>query len=170
MNLILLSSFIACSNGQKSTDTSSADANDTSEDSTTEPGTENQPDEGDPDPSNGSAPEVTSFDAWCYADSNGVDTWGFAIDYTDPDGDDTIPGIQPGAIRAFNGGGEEVATGDPVCDRNGNCFANIVAAQLGGIGCAAAESTSFSVTLVDEDGNSSNTAEATGRVGTNVEG
>ena len=170
MNLILIASLFAC--GEKSADTSSTDTTDTNEPSTNEPGTESQPDAEEPGdaPSNGSAPEITSFDAWCYADSNGVETWGFAIDYTDPDGNDTIPGIQPDAIRAFNGGGEEVATGDPVCDRNGNCFANIVATQLGGIGCAAAESTTFSVTLVDNDGNSSNTAEVTGRIGANVEG
>ena len=168
MNFILLASLLAC--GEKSTDTASTDTTDTNEPSPAEPGSENQPDEGDPDPSNGSAPEVTSFDAWCYADSNGVETWGFAIDYTDPDGNDTIPGIQPDAIRAFNGGGEEVATGDPVCDRNGKCFANIVATQIGGIGCAAAESTTFSVTLVDNDGNSSNSVEVNGRAGTGVDG
>ena len=168
MNFILLASLLAC--GEKSTDTASTDTTDTNEPSSAEPGSENQPDERDPDPSNGSTPEVTSFDAWCYADSNGVETWGFAIDYMDPDGDDTIQGYnqeQYGhstvVVRKSQQGIQsaiEMAPASPTLS-----LLRLVesAVQL-------QESTTFSVTLVDNDGNSSNTVEVNGRAGTGVDG
>lgn len=171
MNIILLASLIAC--GDKSTDTSSTDPNEPAQTGEPgEPGSTGEPDSTDePDDSaNDVAPNISAFDAWCYADSNAVDTWGFAIDYTDPDGDDTVPGLQMGAIIVKNGGGEQIATVDPVCGGMGGCLANIPASQAGNIACAAAESVTFTATIVDNEGNSSNSVEVNGRAGTSPEG
>ena len=118
------------------------------------------------------APTISSADAWCFIPGGSVEgeQWGFTFQFTDPQGVESVPRLQPGAIQILNGSGTATNSIDPACSwDDGSCSAFPFSTQVG-TGCDGATTISAQFQIVDEDGNTSNTITLTGRVGENFEG
>lgn len=159
----ILSFFMAC--GEKGSDSETTDTSDSSSDSlfdNTDPTEEVSSD----------APTISNADAWCFSpgESTEGEQWGFKFSFDDPQGVETVPRLQMGAIQILNGAGATTATIDPACDRDlMQCSSFPFSTQVG-TGCDAATTISVKYQIVDDDGNTSNSITIEGRQGTDFEG
>ncbi len=142
------------------TDTDSDADSDTDTDADTDADADADTDaDADPD-----MPVIESADAYCYETGEG-DTWEqwMAIcEVSDPQGADTIVAFDmDDNIVDVADGGSAVTTEYLVCAK-GTCSASFAASTYG-MDCASASNYSFTFTVVDEDGNVSSPAVASGR-------
>ena len=121
--------------------------------------------------STGPEPVILEADAWCYTPGGSVegDFWGLKALVEDPQGPDTLPGLQTDAVRVDSSAGGTLTTMAMVCDDLGNCTGSDSVANLG-FGCGSADSMTFVFTIVDEDGNASAAVSVVGRRGSSAEG
>jgi hypothetical protein len=115
--------------------------------------------------SNDDAPTVTTADAWCEERVTGTTIWIWRVfaTATDPQGTDTLPAIQEGAVR-LREAGAELSAQALACDAAGGCSTSFDAAATGS-DCARADDYTLEVVITDEDGNPSPPVELPGRVG-----
>ena len=164
--LALLSMFTAC--GEKGSDsegTDTATEADTNSDSLFD---NTDPDEEVAD----DAPTISNADAWCYVvgGSTEREQWGFRFSFDDPQGVETVPRLQMGAIQILNSSGVSTSSLDQACNRDTKeCVSNLSADQVG-TGCEAATSISVKYQIVDDDGNTSNSITVDGRQGEDFDG
>ena len=151
---LLFSLFLAC--GDKS---SSDTADETTSDQNTEDTEDTNTEEVDPN-----APIIETGDAYCYTvgGSTEGDQWAFTFSFTDPQGIETVPRLQTGAISVKNSAGQTVSVQDPACSwDNASCLAYVFTTQVG-VSCDQAEATTIEYQITDEDGNLSNKFSLTG--------
>ncbi len=118
------------------------------------------------------APIISAADAWCFipGESTEGEQWGFKFTFDDPQGVETVPRLQMGAIEILNSNGIATHTVDPACSWDTlECSSYPFSTQVG-TGCDAANTISIKFQIVDEDGNSSNTITVEGRQGDGFEG
>ena len=166
LSVLSIAFLLAC--GDKEEDTSTETDTDTDTDSDTDTDTDA---DADTDVS-ADAPVIETGDAWCFTPGGSVegDMWAFIFTYSDPQGNDTVPRLQQGAISVRNAAGAAIATFDPACDQTlAECSTYPPTTQVN-VGCDAATSHTIQYQMVDDDGNMSNTLELTGRQGTDFEG
>lgn len=164
--LATLSMFTAC--GEKGGDSEGSDTaseGDTNSDSLFD---NTDPDEEVAD----DAPTISNADAWCYVvgGSTEREQWGFRFSFDDPQGVETVPRLQLGAIQILNSSGVSTNTLDQACNRDTQeCVSNLSADQVG-TGCDAATTISVKFQIVDDDDNTSNSITVDGRTGEDFEG
>lgn len=119
----------------------------------------------------GPEPVILEADAWCYTPGGSVegDFWGLKAMVEDPQGADTMPGLQAEAVRVDSSGGGTLTTMAMVCDSLGTCTGSDSVANLG-FGCGSADAQTFVFTITDEDGNASEAVSVVGRQGSTAEG
>lgn len=121
--------------------------------------------------SDGVSPSILEADAWCYLHDTG-DTayfWVAAATVDDPQGVTTVESLQPDDAVKIYSGDAEVSSQPMVCNSDGACTASFNADQVG-VSCTNATSYTFSITVIDEDGNVSEAVEVTGREGSSAAG
>lgn len=119
----------------------------------------------------GPEPVILEADAWCYTPGGSVegDFWGLRAMVEDPQGPDTLPGLQADAVRVDSSAGGTLTNMAMVCDDLGTCTGSDSVANLG-FGCGSADTLTFVFTIVDEDDNASAPVSVQGRQGTSAEG
>lgn len=119
----------------------------------------------------GPEPVILEADAWCYTPGGSVegDFWGLKALVEDPQGSDTMPGLQADAVRVDSSAGGTLTTMAMVCDSLGTCTGSDSVANLG-FGCGSADAQTFVFTITDEDGNASAPVSVAGRQGSSAEG
>ena len=119
--------------------------------------------------SDGISPSILSADSWCYEHpkSDATYIWMAAAEVTDPQGLDTLESFFDGVVVSTSG--VEVATYAMVCTSGGDCSTSWNQNE-DGIACSNAEAYEIQITVVDEDGNWSESVQVTGRVGSSAEG
>ena len=118
------------------------------------------------------APTISNADAWCYVvgGSTEREQWGFRFSFDDPQGVETVPRLQMGAIQILNSSGVSTNFLDQACNRDTKeCVSNLSVDQVG-TGCDAATTISVKYQIVDDDGNTSNSITIDGRQGEDFEG
>ena len=118
------------------------------------------------------APTITNADAWCFVPGGSTEgeQWGFTFTFDDPQGIETVPRLQPGAIEILNSSGIATNTIDPACSwDNGICTSYPFSTQVG-TGCDGATTISAKFQITDEDGNTSNSITLQGREGSDFDG
>lgn len=160
---IAIHTMLAC--GDKSTDTSTdtTDSSDTTDATDTTDTT---------DVVDAISPVVVSGDAWCFVPGGSTEgeQWGFTFNFTDPQGIETVPRLQMGAIRIYNAANIQTSTQDPACSwETGSCTSYPFSSQVG-VGCGEASNIRVEFQITDVDGNTSNILNVQGREGTNFEG
>lgn len=118
----------------------------------------------------GESPFIMEADAWCYLHDTG-DTayfWVATATADDPQGTATIESFAPDAVKIYSGEAE-VSSQAFVCDENGSCTASFNADQAG-VSCTSADSYTIAMVVIDEDGNTSEVFEVTGREGSSAAG
>lgn len=152
--------IVAC--GEKGSETETTDTAQDSLFDNTDPTEEVDP----------NAPTISSADAWCFVPGGSTEgeQWGFYFEFTDPQGIETVPRLQTGAIQILNNNGIATGSVDPACSwDDGTCTSFPFSTQVG-TGCEGASTISAQFQIVDEDGNTSNTITLTGRVGEGFDG
>jgi hypothetical protein len=169
--LALMSLMVAC--GDKDDDDGGEDEDDTSSGSDTDSGgsTGGGSGSGGDGSTAGPEPVILEADAWCYTPGGSVegDFWGLKAIVEDPQGPDTMPGLQAEAVRVDSSGGGTLMTMAMVCDSLGTCTGSDSVANLG-FGCGSADAQTFVFTISDEDGNVSEAVSVVGRQGSTAEG
>ena len=164
--LASISMFAACGEkGNDSEETDTAGDADTNSDSLFD---NTDPDEEVAD----DAPTISNADAWCYVvgGSTEREQWGFRFSFDDPQGVETVPRLQMGAIQILNSSGVSTNSLDQACNRDTQeCVSNLSVDQVG-TGCEAATTISVKYQIVDDDGNTSNSITIDGRQGEDFEG
>ena len=119
--------------------------------------------------SDGVSPSILSADSWCYEHpkSDATYIWMAAAEVTDPQGLDTMESFFDGVVVSTSG--VEVASYAMVCTNGGDCTTSWNQNE-DGIACSNAEAYEIIITVVDEDGNWSDSVEITGRTGSSAEG
>ena len=161
-----LISFLACGDKGTEEDTSSNPESDTDTDTDTDSDTDTDTDVGN------ASPVIETADAWCFTPGGSTegDQWGFVFSYSDPQGNDSIPRLQMDAISIQNSAGAMVSSQSPACDWDtAECISFVFTSQVN-VGCDAATAHTIQFQIVDDDGNTSNAYEVTGRQGTDFEG
>ena len=118
------------------------------------------------------APTISNADAWCFVPGGSTEgeQWGFTFSFTDPQGIETVPRLQPGAIEILNSSGIVTNSIDPACSwDSGICTSYPFSTQVG-TGCEGATTISAKFQIVDEDGNTSNSITLEGREGSDFDG
>lgn len=165
--LALMSLMVAC--GDKDEDEGEdEDEDDTASDGDTDSGGSTG---GDTSSGAGPEPVILEADAWCYTPGGSVegDFWGLKALVEDPQGNDTMPGLQAEAVRVDSSAGGTLTTMAMVCDSLGTCTGSDSVSNLG-FGCGSADSQTFVFTITDEDGNASEPVSVAGRQGSTAEG
>jgi hypothetical protein len=118
------------------------------------------------------APTITNADAWCFVPGGSTEgeQWGFKFSFDDPQGVETVPRLQMGAIQILNSSGIATSTLDPACGWDTQECASYPFTTLVGTGCDAATTISVKFQITDEDGNVSNSITLDGRLGEDFEG
>ena len=119
--------------------------------------------------SDGISPSILSADSWCYEHpkSDATYIWMATAEVTDPQGLDTMESFFDGVTVSTSG--VEVATYAMVCTNGGDCSTSWNQNE-DGIACSNAEAYEITITVVDEDGNWSDSVQVTGRSGSSAEG
>ena len=110
-------------------------------------------------------PTMTAADAYCYQHETGDQFWSWVVSgqADDPQGIDTLEAIVPEGV-VVRVDGTERARLPFACSDTGACSASFGETEAGAT-CADAARTTFELTALDEDGNRSDPAVATGRQG-----
>jgi len=110
-------------------------------------------------------PTMTAADAYCYQHETGEPFWSWVVSgqADDPQGIDTLEAIVPEGV-VVRVDGTERARLPFACSDTGACSASFGETEAGAT-CADAARTTFELTALDEDGNRSDPAVATGRQG-----
>jgi hypothetical protein len=109
-------------------------------------------------------PTMTAADAWCTQHETGEARWIWSVtgQADDPQGLDTLElVVAEGVIVSVDGA--ERARLDLACDTSGACSGSFDETEANAP-CADATRTSFALSALDEDGNRSDPAVATGRL------
>ena len=97
------------------------------------------------------APVVASVDSVeCTMQQSAGELWVIGLTVTDPQGDDTVA---DGSLAVLDADGNTLASYVVACNE-GTCSASF-RADYDGIGCAMIDTITFSLVVVDEQGNSS---------------
>jgi hypothetical protein len=166
MLLALMSLTVAC--GDKDGDEDEDGGEETGDEDDTDSGASTGGGEGG---TAGPEPVILEADAWCYTPGGSVegDFWGLKAIVEDPQGNDTMPGLQSEAVRVDSSAGGTLTTMAMVCDSLGICTGSDSVANLG-FGCGSADAQTFVFVITDEDGNQSEAVSVVGRQGTSAEG
>jgi len=110
-------------------------------------------------------PTMMAADAYCYQHETGEQFWTWVVtgQADDPQGIDTLEAIVPEGV-VVKVDGTERARLPFACSDTGACSASFGETEAGAT-CAEAARTTFELTALDEDGNRSDPAVATGRQG-----
>lgn len=118
----------------------------------------------------GVSPVVSAIDAWCWEHTVGDpgNFWEVRTTVDDPQGNDTLESFQPEGLRVLQGSTEDSVQA-MVCTDAGACTTSF-GEDATGISCSGATGYTFEVSIVDEDGNTSEPASVEGRQGSSSEG
>ena len=147
---------LACSSGKGTTGDDTGSGDDTG-------------DSGDSG-NDGVSPTIESADAWCYQHTVGDKfyQWIAVAEADDPQGVDTLESLAMEGVTVLQGDAV-VAIYPLTCDQAGSCLTTWKEND-DGISCSNATSYTIQIVVQDEDGNTSNVAEVTGRQGTDASG
>ncbi len=160
--IVFASLLVATACGEKGSEEESTDTASDSLFDNTDPNEEVDPD----------APTISNADAWCFLPGGSTDgeQWGFKFSFDDPQGVETVPRLQVGAIEILNSAGVVTTTIDPACGWDTQeCTSYPFSTQVG-TGCESASTISVKFTITDEDGNTSNSITLEGRIGDGFDG
>ncbi len=118
----------------------------------------------------GVSPWIMEADAWCYLHETGDTAYYWVAEAVadDPQGVATLEAFTMDAVKVYSGDAE-VSSQALVCSENGVCSASFNGDNEG-VSCSSADSYTFAIVVTDEDGNTSEVSEVTGREGSSASG